>query len=280
VKKRTPFFYEAELEGSPNIVIFGETGTGKSSLINMLSDEEAATVSNLAVGCTFESSPYTVHINGKLYTLWDTAGLNEGDSGSVPADQALDHLRNLIGKLKDGISLLVYCIRGSRYRDIIKVNYDLFTEIICQGEVPVVVVITGLENEERMEDWWGANAMELSSRGMHFQGHACITATKGKRNMFEAEYGESKRTARTLIEHSCPGSTWAVDSDQWFGRVTDRILEYWKEYNGYTHHIRRPEGEGGRREGEGEREETGGIFEVVGLFLLSLWQRFSASQYY
>ena len=49
-----------------NIVIFGETGTGKSSLINMLSNSQMAEVSNLAVGCTFQSNPYPIILDDVL----------------------------------------------------------------------------------------------------------------------------------------------------------------------------------------------------------------------
>jgi hypothetical protein len=200
----------------------------------MLSDHQVATTSNLAVGCTFENNRYHITIDGTQYTLWDTAGLNEGEAGSVPAETALHHLGDLVKKLNDGLSLLVYCIRGSRYRDIVKVNYDLFTEIICQGEVPVVVVVTGLENEERMEDWWVVNEREFSSRNMHFCGHACVTTTKGKKNMFEEEYEESRNVLRTLIKTRCPDSAWVVDSSAWLGRITARIQEYYDDYNGYS----------------------------------------------
>jgi GTPase SAR1 family protein len=271
-KKRAPLFREIQPDGPPNIVIFGETGTGKSSLVNMLSDEETAAISNLAVGCTFESTPHTVSINEIRYTLWDTAGLNEANSGSVPAEQALYHLRDLIDKLKGGVSLLVYCIRGSRYHDIIKVNYDLFTEIICQGEVPIVIVVTGLEIEERMDDWWDVNEKEFLDRGMRFQGHACVTTSKGKKNVFETEYRESKCAVSTLINNCCPHRAWVVESDKWFDRITDRIQEYWEGYNARTDHSR-------RSEWEGSGEETPSYFKTAGLFLLSLVPAFCLSCY-
>lgn len=231
---RQPLFREIPANGPKNIVIFGETGTGKSSLINMLSDDDVATISNSALGCTFESACYPITINGMQYVLWDTAGLNEGEAGSVPAGEALHHLRDLVEKLKDGLSLLVYCIRGARYRDIIKVNYDLFTEIICQKEIPVAIVITGLENEARMEDWWVVNQEEFTSRKLDFVGHACVTTSKGKKNMFEEEYEESKDVVRTLIQTRCPEKAWMVDSNLWFDRITERIQEYYDDYNGYS----------------------------------------------
>jgi len=197
----------------------------------MLSDSQMAEVSNLAVGCTFQSNPYPIILDDVPYTLWDTAGLNEGDSGSIPTDTALRHLHDLVQKLHDGLSLLIYCIRGSRYRDIIKVNYDLFKEIICQGEVPIVIVITGLENEERMEDWWIENEKEFASRKMQFNGHACVTTTKGKRDMFEEEYEESKVVLRQMIKEKCPSDAWVVSSDAWLQRITRRIQDYYEDYN-------------------------------------------------
>jgi predicted GTPase len=44
----------------PNIIVFGETGVGKSSIINMLQGGEVAPTSNSAYGCTSESSQHEV----------------------------------------------------------------------------------------------------------------------------------------------------------------------------------------------------------------------------
>jgi len=46
----------------PNIIVFGETGTGKSSIINMLEGRSIAGVSSGASGCTFYSCPYEVKL--------------------------------------------------------------------------------------------------------------------------------------------------------------------------------------------------------------------------
>ncbi|KAG1831901.1 hypothetical protein DFJ58DRAFT_243829 [Suillus subalutaceus] len=43
--------------------------------------------------------------------------------------------------------------------------------------VPIVLVVTGLEDQEpEMEEWWRNNEKSISDLGMNFAGHACITA--------------------------------------------------------------------------------------------------------
>ncbi|EIW86070.1 P-loop containing nucleoside triphosphate hydrolase protein, partial [Coniophora puteana RWD-64-598 SS2] len=190
-----------------NVIIFGESGVGKSSLINMLSgdDNASAAVSNQALGCTFETEPYRVTIDEREYVLWDTAGLNEGSKGSVTADEACEKLVHLLQQLRGGVHLLVYVVRGTRLRSIVKINYDIFQRVVFRGQVPIVLVATGLENEDRMENWWDENGGDLAGNGLQFDGHACVTTTKGKRlksgeHMLEEEYAQSRDLVRALIK--------------------------------------------------------------------------------
>ncbi|KAF8310053.1 P-loop containing nucleoside triphosphate hydrolase protein, partial [Amanita rubescens] len=215
--EQSPAVYPKATDDTPNVIIFGETGVGKSSLINMIAGTPSAAISSSAIGCTFESIPYVVELNGLQYRLWDTAGLNEGENGNLSADRAIESLQELVRNLQyGGISLLVYCIRGSRLRDIVKIDYGLFYTIICGAQVPVVVVITGLENEDDMEDWWKDNVQDFNDRGMRFAGHACVTTTNGRvmkdgQHMFEEEYNHSVKLVRELIVLHCPVSSWKPD---------------------------------------------------------------------
>ena len=215
----------------PNVIIFGETGVGKSSLINMIAGTACAAVSSAAVGCTFESVPYDVELSARQYRLWDTVGLNEGEHGSTSADRAIESLQELVSNLQyEGVSLLVYCIRGSRLRDIVKINYDLFSKMICAPAVPIVVVITGLENEDNMEDWWTENVADLKKRGMRFAGHACITTMKGKivkdgQHMFEEEYNQSVRLVQKLITRHCLDMSWKPDGSRWLENIVETMRQ-------------------------------------------------------
>ncbi|EAU81620.2 hypothetical protein CC1G_02636 [Coprinopsis cinerea okayama7 len=213
-----------------NVVLFGETGVGKSSVINMiregittaLDDQGAssthgeALVSSRAVGCTFSSQGYPAVLDGEEYLFWDTAGLNEGQRGSVNHEQSTSNLASLLKGLEGGIHLLVYCIRGRRFRQVVKDNYDLFFKIVCQGNVPIVLVVTGLECEEpTMESWWEKNQREFKKYGLWFDEQACITATRGKALkeggfQFDEEYEESREKVRDVIKKYAAATGYEV----------------------------------------------------------------------
>jgi tRNA U34 5-carboxymethylaminomethyl modifying GTPase MnmE/TrmE len=61
-----------------NIVIFGETGAGKSSLVNLITGTQSAPTSSDALGCTTKTTVYEHDIVVQNKTLkvklFDTAG--------------------------------------------------------------------------------------------------------------------------------------------------------------------------------------------------------------
>ena len=170
-----------------------------------------------------------------------------------PAQQAITNLVALVRQLSandsraGGVSLLVYCIRGTRLREIIRVNYDLFWGIICNEQVPIVLVITGLENEDDMDSWWRDNRGELEeTMEMRFDGHVCVTSTKGKLNKagrytFDEEYQESVGKVRGLLESACASHLipLRVEGEMWITSVEKRLKRYMLEYNQRTGQERR-----------------------------------------
>ncbi|KAG2129172.1 uncharacterized protein EDB93DRAFT_140810 [Suillus bovinus] len=203
-----------------NVVIFGDSGSGKSSVINAIAQTQLAKTSSSATGCTFAYERHRVEISGQTFVLFDTAGLNEGTAGTVPAAKAEENLKSLLQELmspkSDGIGLLVYCVRSTRARRALIRNYNIFYSAICRKKVPIVVVVTGLENELDMESWWDANGKEFKSRGMHFEDHACVTTLRkhsGISDVFTRRIDESSEALRNLLVNNC--SDWVVD-DGWF----------------------------------------------------------------
>jgi GTP-binding protein EngB required for normal cell division len=204
-----------------NIVVFGESGVGKSSLINQIVGRSIAATSSGAKGCTFHHKKYELQVEDTQYAIWDTAGLDEGTYGTVPAEIAEEHLKLLLRDLTraNGIHLLVYCVRATRLRKTLLNNYNLFYSAICRKKVPIVAVVTGLENyEEEMADWWISNETEFAMLKMHFDGHACVTtlnADKVNSPILKQRCHASREAVLSLIANACPRDSWGTEQDGW-----------------------------------------------------------------
>lgn len=201
------------VETSPwgrNIVIFGQTGTGKSSIINAIAREQLAGTSNDAAGCTSGYKRHPVTISGQRFVLFDTAGLGEGPAGTVPDKEAKRQLKSLLRQLmnsrspSDGIGLLVCCVSRTTTLSTIVQAYNTFYAGVCKKKIPIVIVITGLEQEPNMESWWDQNKDKLKS--MHFTGHACVTALQehpGNSEDFTRRIAESRDILSNLLVGNC-----------------------------------------------------------------------------
>lgn len=170
-----------------------------------------ATVSSAAHPVTFTSESYPVVIEETNYYAYDTAGLNEGQSlSSKAAKKTLESLLFQFSSQGMRIHLLVLCIRVPRITEVVAKNYKVFSQKICKG-VPIVCIITGLENHEPdMESWWEQNREIFDRYGIKVHDHACITAIKGRRirrngqdrQVYQKEYEDSVKEVRQLIHRS------------------------------------------------------------------------------
>ena len=208
----------ANMNNTPNVVIFGEEGVGKSSVVNMIAGHDIASTSGEASACTFESKSFLVNLDDRPVTLWDTVGLHEGGVNTEAKD-AIVNLYKLLKSLENGISLLVYCVRGPK-PNISRTarNYKIFYDGLCQRRVPIVLVVTGLEGEEPMGEWWTRNKDSFGMQKMSFSGQACVTATKGKlkkgTHMFQQEYEESVGEVRKLVYGYCHHRPWQLKASK------------------------------------------------------------------
>jgi hypothetical protein len=159
-----------------NVVVFGESGTGKSSIVNMLAGEPIFAVDDGACGTTFDHQGCAIKFGGGKHVLnvYDTAGLNEDKLGRVAPQVALQQLYDLLRNV-GGINLLVFVTRPRITRNTTD-NYRLIRAIFGGEKPPTVVAITGREGEDNGE-WWDNNKGEFVKNGMTFHDHAIGTAS-------------------------------------------------------------------------------------------------------
>ncbi|KAH0831380.1 hypothetical protein J3R83DRAFT_14043 [Lanmaoa asiatica] len=135
--------YQTQEACSPNVLVVGETGVGKSSIINLIARQSLADVSaGVSVGttgCTTEAAPYDVVLTDHQgldcpIHLFDTVGLNEPSVSKDDYLTAVEKAYVLITELRcrGGIHLLLFCVRGDKITDVTQSNY----QFVLQHVVP------------------------------------------------------------------------------------------------------------------------------------------------
>ncbi|KAG1799837.1 uncharacterized protein HD556DRAFT_70290 [Suillus plorans] len=170
------------LAGPLNVLLFGETGVGKSAIINLIMGRDVAQTSPDQETCTLQHTSHEVNLAERRFKLWEVSSIES--MGSFRTFLAKRRLEKSYKKLykDDGVHLLLYCMRGSRAQRALLRDYKFFTEIVgstatVAGGVPVAAVVTCLEDYPKdMDVWWTKNKDNLEGLGMRFSTHACITS--------------------------------------------------------------------------------------------------------
>lgn len=148
-----------------NVAIVGNTGVGKSTLVNVLKGERIAAVDNNVRPCTTRTMSYDVVEGGTRYRIWDTRGLNEGSEKSAP----ITGLLRLLGVLPDAerevrkflrgrnpsVNFVLLCIDARKIK--VEVHWKIYNKIyvdFCERGVKVAVVVMQLgERDIRSSEW-------------------------------------------------------------------------------------------------------------------------------
>ncbi|KAF9234717.1 P-loop containing nucleoside triphosphate hydrolase protein [Melanogaster broomeanus] len=201
-----------------NVVLFGETGVGKSSVINLLAGHVVTKTSSGVSLCTLQSEEYEIMVDGRTYCVWDTVGLDvaepsfaSGRIGNFIYGVERAHLLiQTLSRQGAGIDLLLFCMKGGRISLQTQRTYNLLYEVLCGKQVPIAAVITHLDMHDPMQAWWSENRRRIDDYGMKFTGHACVTATPGYRGMFADKFAESRRAVMDLLSAHADEGTYGT----------------------------------------------------------------------
>ncbi|KAG2046279.1 hypothetical protein BDR06DRAFT_965239 [Suillus hirtellus] len=174
---------------------------------------DAAKTSPDALACTTTHAPYDATISGQHFRLWDTAGLNEGSEGTVPAVMAERNLTAFLRGLnqENGVHLLLYCVRGTRATKALQTHYKIFSAVIRDSKVPTII-------SPVMAEWWNENKDELATYGMQFSGYACVTTLKDEPtespDIHQRHAQSYNDVCRSILDHcsQTPHKTWGTDT--------------------------------------------------------------------
>ncbi|KAI6123803.1 P-loop containing nucleoside triphosphate hydrolase protein [Pisolithus croceorrhizus] len=204
-----------------NVIIFGQAGVGKSSVVNLIAGRTIAEVSPDVEGCTMSSTEYRFVVGAHDFRIWDTVGLEEPVVGLNAYFEATLKAFQLIRRVAaaGGVNLLLFCMPGRRITRTIQSNYRLFYEMLCESKVPVGLVITNLEQEKDMEAWWMRNQGVLHDHGIKSVAHACVTGLP----CHPDKYTLSRAAIYGLLTDCDRFGRYTMPPDDWFGKVVKNM---------------------------------------------------------
>ncbi|KAG2055315.1 kinase-like protein [Suillus hirtellus] len=167
------------------VVIAGAVGSGKSSLVNLLSRRSVAGTSIDAGRCTGELKEYPMSFRDTAYKVFDTVGFacSNGPS-SVPKERPKKYEKQQIGQIsgQGSIDLILLCVPSRNFR--VQAVVDLHNKIkgeLNGRQVPVVLVVTHFEEQQpsaktrTIDRWWSENSSTFQAQLNFIAEHTCIT---------------------------------------------------------------------------------------------------------
>ena len=212
------------------MILFGETGAGKSSVVNLMADSNVAETSSNLEGCTLQATKHSFTLSSPMMSLniFDTVGLGESEMDTNTFIGAIEKAQKLITSLRNsgGIDLLLFCVKAGRFTAAMQRNHHFFSEVLCNNRVPLAFVITHLENEDVMENWWDRNQKTFEKYGIRAVAHACITTLPTDATLYVEKRVQSRRALRKLFQDVLdrPDPSYMQEIRNWLVTFVEKLL--------------------------------------------------------
>ncbi|KAF8121740.1 P-loop containing nucleoside triphosphate hydrolase protein [Boletus edulis] len=200
-----------------HVAIVGNTGVGKSTLVNVLKGDEIAEVNNDVKPCTTRKKEYEVVDGNTTYHIWDTRGLNEASEKEVlpirilkfarilpDADRELK--RFLRGK-EPSVDLVLLCIDAKKTK--VEVHWKIFDKVyvdFCEEGLKVAVVVTRLKEKDFSgpgSEWKGTCKGTAKKVVKEFPDMSLIEAVPEFGELSDKSVNECRGRILTLISKAC-----------------------------------------------------------------------------
>ncbi len=135
------------MPSKPVIAIIGRPNVGKSTLFNRLTGKRTALVSDMP-GLTRDRREEEAEIGGHVFTLVDTAGLEEGKRGSIAA-----RMRQQTETALSEADLVLFLVDA---RDGVTPDDKVFARLVRAAGRPVIVVANKCEGRAGEEGFYAA----------------------------------------------------------------------------------------------------------------------------
>lgn len=222
--------------------MFGATGIGKTSLCNTLTGKARPT-DNGARGVTAKTHLYSpFQTSNCKIEIVDTVGLHESSHGTVPADQAVVDLIALLEKAEGGFSILIHVARASRITKEHDEDFTFFVEKLAQNHIPVILAVTGCENEHPMCAWVQRNQEAFSRFGYKELVPTCFANGGPMEEFFAPLRAQSREKLLTAILTYAlpePKKLYGKGTDSSFNEALTRIWNEFVELAGLPSKYRR-----------------------------------------
>ncbi|KAI6114557.1 hypothetical protein F5141DRAFT_1001773 [Pisolithus sp. B1] len=157
------------------VMVLGEIGVGKSSVVNLIVGEYVTGCSSDVEVCTRRTTRHEATVESMKVHIWEVSGFNKPEDLKKNAPDIEDKFGPIL-EAKASVNIILFCMRGQKVTATTKRIFELIHGIF-KKRIPIVLVINHLERERDMEDWWRRNQGTLGT-SMSGTRHVCVTGLR------------------------------------------------------------------------------------------------------